>query len=88
MESELNQAISSHADGNELGRLYSSRIAFSVNLMIDLAAALAETLLLGELLCSSEKHHSSAAGIASYSVKTDQSLEPYSTSGLVVGASG
>ena len=56
--------------------------------MIDLAAALAETLLLGELLRSSEKHHSSASGIASWSVKTDQSLEPYSASGSVLRASG
>lgn len=58
MGSELNQAISSHADGNALDRLYSSRKAFSVNSMIELAAALAETLLLGELLRSNEMHHS------------------------------
>lgn len=59
-----------------------------MNSMIDLAAALAETLLLGELLRSSEKHHSSASGIASCYVKTDQSLEPYLASGWVVGAYG
>lgn len=86
--SELNQSISNHEDGNELGRLYSSLIAFSVNSMIELAAALAETLLLGELLRSNEMHHSSASGIASCSVITEQILEPYSASRWVVGASG
>jgi hypothetical protein len=56
--------------------------------MIELAAALAEILLLGVLLRSSEMHHSSASGIASCSVITGQILEPYSASGCVVGVSG
>ena len=86
MGSELNQSISSHEDGNELGRLCSSLIAFSVNSMIELAAALAKILLLGELLRSNEMHHSSAFGIASCSVITEQILEPYSASWWVVGA--
>ena len=54
--------------------------------MIELAAALVETLLLSELLHSSE-HHPLPSEIASCSV-TEQYLEPYSTSGWVAGASG